>query len=150
MPPNICLVHSSLAHLQITLIPQGHNTDNFIIGGCTRCCLLTTLDATSDDKIVHYSDVINEHDGISIHQHLNCLLNCLFWHRSKEISKLRVTGLCEGIHWWPVDSPHKVPVTRKMFSFDDVIMVVMVTWDIGLLETAFGGQFGWLWNWKTA
>ena len=27
-----------------------------------------------------------------------------------------------GIHWGPVNSPHKWPVTRKMFSFDDVIM----------------------------
>ena len=27
-----------------------------------------------------------------------------------------------GIHWSPVNSPHKWPVTRKMFPFDDVIM----------------------------
>ena len=27
-----------------------------------------------------------------------------------------------GIHWRPVNSPHKWPVTRKMFPFDDVIM----------------------------
>ena len=27
-----------------------------------------------------------------------------------------------GIHRWPVYSPHKGPVTRKMFPFDDVIM----------------------------
>ena len=27
-----------------------------------------------------------------------------------------------GIHWWPVNSPHKKLVTRKMFPFDDVIM----------------------------
>ena len=27
-----------------------------------------------------------------------------------------------GIHRGPVNSPHKWPVTRKMFSFDDVIM----------------------------
>ena len=27
-----------------------------------------------------------------------------------------------GIHQWPVNSPHKGPVTRKMFPFDDVIM----------------------------
>ena len=27
-----------------------------------------------------------------------------------------------GIHQWPVNSPHKWPVTRKMFPFDDVIM----------------------------
>ena len=26
------------------------------------------------------------------------------------------------IHRWPVNSPHKGPITRKMFSFDDVIM----------------------------
>ena len=28
-----------------------------------------------------------------------------------------------GIHQWPVNSPHKWPVTRKMFPFDDVIML---------------------------
>ena len=27
-----------------------------------------------------------------------------------------------GIHRWPVNSPHKWPVTRRMFPFDDVIM----------------------------
>ena len=27
----------------------------------------------------------------------------------------------QGIHRWPVNSPHKWPVTRKMFPFDDVI-----------------------------
>ena len=28
-----------------------------------------------------------------------------------------------GIHWWPLNSPHKWPVTRKIFPFDDVIMI---------------------------
>ena len=28
-----------------------------------------------------------------------------------------------GIHRWPVNSSHKWPVTRKMFPFDDVIML---------------------------
>ena len=27
-----------------------------------------------------------------------------------------------GIHRWPMNSPHKWPVTREMFAFDDVIM----------------------------
>ena len=26
-----------------------------------------------------------------------------------------------GVHRWPLNSPHKEPVTREMFSFDDVI-----------------------------
>ena len=30
-----------------------------------------------------------------------------------------------GIHRGPVNSPHKWPVTRKMFPFDDVIMINM-------------------------
>ena len=30
----------------------------------------------------------------------------------------------KGIHWWSVISPHKGPVTRKLFPFDDVIMNV--------------------------
>ena len=32
-----------------------------------------------------------------------------------------------GIHRWPVNSPHKGPVTRKMFPFDDVIMITYKT-----------------------
>ena len=28
-----------------------------------------------------------------------------------------------GIHRWPVNSPHKGPVTRKIFPFDDVIVM---------------------------
>ena len=30
-----------------------------------------------------------------------------------------------GIHLWPVNSPHKGPITRKMIPFDDVIMIAM-------------------------
>ena len=32
-----------------------------------------------------------------------------------------------GIHRRPVNSPHKGPVTRKMFRFDDVIMTLTMT-----------------------
>ena len=31
-----------------------------------------------------------------------------------------------GIHRGPVNSPHKWPVTRKMFPFDDVIMLPLI------------------------
>ena len=49
----------------------------------------------------------NECDGVSDHQRLDCLFNRLFRRRSK-------------------NSPHKGPVTRKIFPFDDVIMVSVV------------------------
>ena len=64
----------------------------------------------------------NGHDSVSNHQPHGCLLNRLFRRRSKKTSKLRVTGLCVGNSPGPVNSPHKGPVTRKMFPFDDVIL----------------------------
>ena len=39
-----------------------------------------------------------------------------------------------GIHWWPVNSPHKWPALRKMFPFDDVIMSKILTIDTPLLS----------------
>ena len=30
-----------------------------------------------------------------------------------------------GIHQWPVNSPHKGPVMRKKFPFDDIIVIVL-------------------------
>ena len=65
----------------------------------------------------------NGRDSVSNHQPHDFLFNRLFRRRSKKTSKLRVTGLCAGIHRGPVNSPHKWPVTRKMFPFDDVIMI---------------------------
>ena len=41
-----------------------------------------------------------------------------------------------GIHWWPVNSPHKWTVTQKMFQFDDVIRVyeIFVVALVGLIN----------------
>ena len=65
----------------------------------------------------------NGRDGVSNHLPHDCLLNRLFERRWKKTSKPRVTGLCVGKSPGPVNSPHKWPVTRKLFPFDDVIML---------------------------
>ena len=39
-----------------------------------------------------------------------------------------------GIHRGPVNSPHKWPVTRKMFPFDDVIMVDVIIYPVYLSD----------------
>ena len=69
--------------------------------------------------IVHFRDAFywrhNDHDGVSNHQPRVCLLNRLFGRISQKTSKLRVTGLCAGNSPGPVNSPHKWPVTRKIF-----------------------------------
>ena len=65
-------------------------------------------------------------DCFSNHRCLDCLLNRLFKRRSKHKKPRKYQSSASlacvrGIHRWPVVSPHKGPVTRKMF--DDVIMM---------------------------
>ena len=64
----------------------------------------------------------NGHDGVSNHQPHHCLLNRLFGCRSKKHQSSASLAFVRGIHRGPVNFPHKWPVTRKMFPFDDVIM----------------------------
>ena len=40
-----------------------------------------------------------------------------------------------GIHRWPVNSPYKWPVTRKIFPFDDIIMVKYKLWSDSRIYT---------------
>ena len=85
--------------------------------------LLAILDSEKPQSNFHHCSLQwrhNEHHGVSNHQPHGCLLNSLFRRRSKKTSKLRVSGLCEG------NSPHKGPLTRKMFPSDDVIMCACV------------------------
>ena len=63
-----------------------------------------------------------------------------------------------GFHRGPVNSPHKGPVTRKMFPFDDVIMRSIFLWIFNLVEVvgaAFAAikmwyllfhQTNWIWS----
>ena len=91
------------------------------------CALLDTpvvIHASVDliETSKYYSDVTMGRWRLKLPASPKCLLNRLFRCRSKKTSKLHVTGLCMGIHRWPVNSPHKWPVTRKMFPFDEVFM----------------------------
>ena len=70
----------------------------------------------------HYSDVImnpmaSQITGVP----LVCTTVCSGTDQRKHQSSASL-AFVSGIHWWPVDSPHKGPVTRIFFPFDDVIM----------------------------
>ena len=60
----------------------------------------------------------NERDGVSNHQPHDCLLKRA--HRRKYQSSASL-AFVRGIHRWLVNSPHKWPVSQKMFPFDDAI-----------------------------
>ena len=66
----------------------------------------------------HHSDVImSAINGVSI----VCSTICLGVDLRKCQSSASLPFVSR-IHQWPVDSPHKWPVTRKLFPFDDAIM----------------------------
>ena len=64
----------------------------------------------------------NGRDSVSNHQPHDCLLNRLFRRKSKKNQRPASLAFVRGVHRWPVNSPYKWPLTRKMFPFDDVIM----------------------------
>ena len=70
----------------------------------------------------------NGHDGVSNHQPYDCFYSTVYSgaDQRKHQSSASLTFL-RGIHRWPVNFPHKWPVTRKMFPFDDVLVYVWQT-----------------------
>ena len=65
----------------------------------------------------------NEKDGVSNHNvSIIYLAICSGADQRKQPSSMSLAFVM-GIHRWSVDSPHKGPVTRKMFPFDDVTMI---------------------------
>ena len=61
-------------------------------------------------------------DSVSNYQPHHCLLNGKFSADQRKHQSSASLAFVRGIHRWPVNSPHKWPVTRKMFPFYDVIM----------------------------
>ena len=73
------------------------------------------------DSIHHYNDVIMGAMASQITS-LTFVYSTVYSGRSKKTSNSASLAFVRGIHWLPVNSPHKWPVTRKRFPYDDVIM----------------------------
>ena len=71
---------------------------------------------------LHYSDVVM---GVMASQITSLPIVYLTVYSGADQRKYQSSAslaFVRGIHRGPVNSPHKWPVTRKMFPFDDVIM----------------------------
>ena len=80
-------------------------------------------DVDSPLEYNHFNDVIMGAIASQITS-LTIFSQALIQTQIKEnIKAPRCWPLCAGNHRGPVNSPHKWPVTRKMFPFDDVIMI---------------------------
>ena len=70
----------------------------------------------------HYSDVIRCTIASQITSASFVYLTVCSCSDQRKHQSSASLAFVKRIHRWPVNSPHKGPVTRKMFSFDDVIM----------------------------
>ena len=76
---------------------------------------------------IHYSDVIMSAMVLQIAS-LTIVYSTVYSDAGKRKHQSSASlGFVRRIHWWPVNSPHKWAVTRKMSKFDDVIMLCI--WD---------------------
>ena len=77
----------------------------------------------------HYNDVIMSTMASQITS-LTIVYSCVYSgaDQRKHQSTASLTFL-RGIQQWPVNSPHKWPITRKMLPFDDFIMTP-AAWDL--------------------
>ena len=87
------------------------------------CALFTVSSRVQYIMIIAFAWALqwrhDERDGVVNHQPHDCLLNHLDQRKHQSSVSLAFMG---GIHRWRVNSPHKGPLTRKMFPLDDVIM----------------------------
>ena len=70
----------------------------------------------------HYNDVIMSAIGSQITSLTIVYSTAYSGADQRKHQSSTLLAFMRGIHRSPVNSPHKVPVTRKLFPFDDVIM----------------------------
>ena len=73
--------------------------------------------------LTYYSDVIMRAMASQITGVLTVCSTVCSGADQRTLQSSASLALVRGIHRWPVNSPHKGPVTRKMFLFGDVIVV---------------------------
>ena len=108
--------HESTIHISA---PQCRETTDQWVATASN----TDTGSVSDrDSVSHYSDVIMGAMASQITS-LTIVYSTVYSDADqRNIKAPRHWPLCGEIHRGPVNSPHKWPVTRKMFPFDDVIM----------------------------
>ena len=105
--------------------------DSFVVG---LSKLLNELPVTWDTKTRRPCDVIVISENVattlwrnsdSITSYYNDVIMRAMASQITSLTTVYSASLAfvRGIRRWPVNSPHKGPVTRKMFPFDDIIMI---------------------------
>ena len=81
------------------------------------------------NRFLHYNDVIMGAIASQITS-LTIVTQSFIQMQIKKHQSPVSLAFVRGIHWVPVNSPHKWPVTWKMFPSDDVIMMLVVSQNV--------------------
>ena len=91
--------------------------------------LLTLCDQWLVDSFHHYNDVIMGTIASQITSLMIVYSTVYSDANQRKHQSSASLAFVQGIHWRPVNSPHKWPVVQKIFPFDDVIMKGPVMWE---------------------
>ena len=89
---------------------------------CPSSNISIRLKTPSIDQLIALQWRHNGRDSVSNHQPHHCLLNDYSDADQRKHQSSASLAFVWGSHRGPVNFPHKWPVMRKMFPFDDVIM----------------------------
>ena len=137
LPNARCQMHAKWYHVLVTSLVRATGTYSntwaidlsdmsrvFIIP--TRQTMTVSIPPTdihhNGEKYVHYNDVIMSAMVSPITSFTIVYSSVYSGADQRKHQSFALLAFMRGIHKWPVNSPHKGPVTRKMFPFDDVIM----------------------------
>ena len=94
--------------------------------GLRLLCLLTKFYLNFSwhlSKFPFWEYSLHECHGVWNHQQRDCSFNRFLKLTPKKTSKLCISGtFVRGIHWSPLDSPHKGPVMQIVFPWHDISM----------------------------
>ena len=82
----------------------------------------TSEEILQDLAETHYNDVIMSEMVSQLTSLTSVYLTLYSGTDQRKHQSSASLAFVRGIYRWPVNSPRKGPITRKMFSFDDVLM----------------------------
>ena len=109
--------------LWVVTIPEDHVSEYF---GCEDQSFHFSVSYNKDfEWIQHYNDVIISPTASQITSLTIAYSTVYAGADQRKHQSSASLAFVRGIHRWPVNSPHKGPVTRKVFPFDDVNMNIL-------------------------
>ena len=97
---------------------------SILLVNISSCIWYEQVDCTSISCLFHYNDVIMSTMASQITNLMIVYTTVYSGTDQRKHQSFTSLAFVREIHLWPVNSPHKCPVTQKMFPFDDVIMFI--------------------------